>query len=119
MRASSSRPSRPSRCYGKVRYRDRKDAKAALAGFRARKQADPSAHVPVRAYRCHRCDGGWHLTSETQQEYAARFAQSADERTRDVVRRRMLALDRERRQREQRAKARQRPRYDDAWAGAA
>jgi hypothetical protein len=118
MRASSSRKARPSRCYGKIRYRDRKDAKAALAGFRARKRADPSAHVPVRAYRCHRCDGGWHLTSESAQEYAERFAGSVEQRTRSTVRRRMLRLDRELRLREQRARSRVRSSRDD-WAEAA
>jgi hypothetical protein len=106
MRASTSRPKRASRCHGKIRYRDRKDAKAALAGFRARKRQEPTAQVPIRAYRCHRCTGGWHLTSATTEQYQDRFSANREANAAHALQRREEMLDRERRHSEQRTRER-------------
>jgi hypothetical protein len=47
-------------CKGKVRYRDKREAMAALHRLG---NYDQRQKTPVRAYACHRCKG-WHLTSE-------------------------------------------------------
>lgn len=107
MRASTSRPSKARLCYGKIRYRDRKDAKAALAGFRALKRAESTAAVPIRAYRCHRCAGGWHLTSTTPEQNQDRFTSTRFANAAKTLQRREAKLDRERRHREQCALERQ------------
>ena len=106
MRASTSRGKRATLCYGKIRYRDRKDAKAALACFRARRHEDPTAAVPIRAYRCHRCSGGWHLTSSSVEQYEDALLAYRRANARDALKRREDRLDRQRRLDDQRSLAR-------------
>ncbi len=58
-------------CKGKVRYKDREQAKAALitirytAGISSSEEAQ-SKHLPIREYPCHLGCSGWHLTSHAE-----------------------------------------------------
>lgn len=54
----------------KVRYRDRKDAKQALAAVRIGAQMKGTT-PPIRVYHCPRCNG-WHMTALTIDEYEER-----------------------------------------------
>lgn len=108
MRASRSRGRRPSLCYGKIRYRDRKSAKAAMAVFKSILAEDPDAAVPRRPYRCYRCNGGWHLTSQTESEYATANAERADEAFAESYFKKRQAEGRKLRQQRQRELDRQR-----------
>lgn len=108
MRASRSRGKRPALCYGKIRYRDRKSAKAAMAAFKSILAENPDAAVPRRAYRCHRCNGGWHLTSQTVVEYATANAEHAAEAFAETYLKKRQSEGRALRQRRQRELDRER-----------
>ena len=66
--------SRPKGVCTKTRFRSRKDALDAIRGiksdyFRYVAEEDRVGKLPRRAYRCHECRNGYHLTSKSWAPY--------------------------------------------------
>jgi len=64
-------------CSDKTRYRSKEMATEHLVAIRYHAQAGAqqgalTARIPVRAYECSNCGGGWHLTSRDDR-FAIKF----------------------------------------------